>query len=371
MKLNRKIVNILGIRQPLRLGLICVCVAGASALGSAACSSDSNGNGNTGGDGAAPLDGAATEDTTVVADDSSSDDGSVAAQADGAVDATADAGIVSPDAAMDASGDATVVASMDATPDELADGPAPTFCESQVGLAFCDDFDSPGALSLDGGASSAWTTIVGSPAELSVSSAISASAPNSLLVSLPDGPNDAGGNGDRSAKVVKQLTPPAGVAQAVCEFDMYIASEMAATSNGGFATDFQFTDGNGADQFGFRIGIFANASGFDHVDLEHNHPILGGNDDIVSPITGFAAGAWNHVKMAVAFAAVSAAADAGDTVQFQMYLNRSANAVIDATYPAPFASAPFARIAAGVVYAFDGNNKAWNINYDNFTLKIQ
>jgi hypothetical protein len=348
-------------RQPSGLGLLFVCVACAG--GAAACTSSGNGNGGGGVD--SGIDATATPDG-----DDSVADGSVDDVADAThVVGTVDGGEAGPGATTDASGDAKADSSADATPDALADGPTSTFCETQIGLDFCDDFDSPGALSLDGGAASGWTQIVGSPGELAISSARSVSAPNSLLVSLPNGPDDGGvGSGDRSAKVVKQLTPASGVSQAISEFDIYVASAPASASNpGGFATDLQFMDGNGADQFGFRIGVFANATGFDHADLEHNHPTLGGADDIVSPLTGFTSGAWNHIKMAVAFAAV----DGGDVVHFQMYLNRSATAFIDQTYPAPFASAPFARIAAGVVFAFDATNKDWNINYDNFTLKVQ
>jgi hypothetical protein len=240
---------------------------------------------------------------------------------------------------------------------------ATTFCKSQQGLAFCDDFDDDGALSLDAGLAS-WTSLVSNGTEITTSSAQAVSAPNSMLMALLDGP----ANTDQSAKVVKMITPANGVTQAVYEFDMYIATVPLAAV-GGFATDFQFDDVGGAsDQFGFRIGVFANATGFDHADLEHNHPVLGGPDDSVSPI-GITAGAWNHVKMSVAYSAL--ADDAGDNVSFQLYINKNATAVVDEQYPAPFAKAPFARFAAGMVYAFDATNKDWGIYYDNFTLKIQ
>ncbi len=175
-------------------------------------------------------------------------------------------------------------------------------------------------------------------------------------------------NTDQSAKVVEWLTPTGGVAQAIYEFDMYIDTVPLANV-GGFATDFQFLDTNGgSDQFGFRIGVFANATGFDHADLEHNHPTLGGSDDITSPIA-ITAKAWNHVKMSVAFSAL--ANDGGNSVSFQLYLNKSATAAVNANYPAPFSKAAFARFAAGMVYAFDATNKDWGIYYDNFTLKLQ
>ncbi len=164
------------------------------------------------------------------------------------------------------------------------------------------------------------------------------------------------------------MTPASGVTQAIYEFDLYIDKVALSTdpnaTNGGFATDLQFADN---DAFGFRIGIFANTTGFDHADLEHNHPDLGGNDDVTSPIA-LSASAWQHVKMSVAY---STGSDGGSEVAFQLYLNRSATAAVDATYPAPFAKASYARLAAGMVYAFDPNNHPWGLYFDNVTLKTQ
>jgi hypothetical protein len=249
---------------------------------------------------------------------------------------------------------------------DAADSAVPNYCAqaAQAGLDFCEDFDEGNPLSLDAGAGAFWTQTVGTSAELAVSTAQASSAPSSLLVALADGP----ANTDQSAKVVKMITPANGVTQAIYEFDMYIAT-VPLFATGGFATDFQFDDtAGGTDQFGFRIGVFSNATGFDHADLEHNHPVLGGNDDITSPIP-ITFAAWNHVKMVVAFSAL--ADDGGDSVSYQLYLNKSATATINAQYPAPFTKAAFARFAAGMVYAFDGTNKDWGIYYDNFTLKLQ
>ncbi|HEY2517206.1 MAG TPA: hypothetical protein VGI39_40315 [Polyangiaceae bacterium] len=248
---------------------------------------------------------------------------------------------------------------------DAADSATMSFCQTQAGFDFCNDFDLPDPLNSDpDGGANAWSAIVGSTAEVATSTVQAKSQPNSALVSLPLGSV----NGDRSAKVVKMLTPVAGVAQAIYEFDLYI-DHVPAAGAGGFATDFQFSDTNaGSDRFGFRIGLFSKADGtFDHADVEHNHPDLGGNDDIVSPIN-ITAGAWNHVKMVVAY---GTDADGGDQVAFQLFLNGGTTADVNATYPAPFAKAPFARFAAGMVFAFDGTNKDWGLYYDNFTLKLQ
>jgi hypothetical protein len=258
------------------------------------------------------------------------------------------------------SGPTTGDAGSDAPADASEAGPT-TFCQGHPGLTFCDDFDEPGTLWTDGG-TGPWTLINGSQSEIALSTAHAESLPNALYANLPSGP----GNTDRSARVLETITPANGVTQAIYEFDIYIAT---APNAGGFATDFQFLDtSGGSDQFGFRIGVFGNATGFDHADVEHNHPTLGGPDDIISPIP-ITAGAWNHVKMAVAYSASTG--DAGNTVSFQLYLNNATTAAVNANYPAPFAKALFARFGAGMVFAFDANNKNWGIYYDNFTLKLQ
>jgi hypothetical protein len=340
-----------------------------TAGGIGACSSDDSSTPNTNN---TPADGGTDTGTVSTTSMDSGKDTSVVVSSS-PDSSTADTGTISTGSGGDAgSGDtgapdsATDSATADAGSTEDA-APTPSFCQSQAGLAFCDDFDLADSLELDGGAAVAWSSLVGTPQEVAISSAQSASAPSSLLVQLVDG--DGGpGTGDQSAKVVKMITPTNGVSQAIYEFDIYIASYPLANV-GGFATDFQFDDtAGGSDQFGFRIGVFANTTGFDHADLEHNHPVLGGSDDI-TPSIPITAGAWNHVKMVVAYSATGN--DGGNGVAFQLYVNQNATAAVDAIYPAPFAAAPFARFAAGMVYAFDGVNKDWGIYYDNFTLKLQ
>jgi hypothetical protein len=72
------------------------------------------------------------------------------------------------------------------------------------------------------------------------------------------------------------------------------------------------------------------------------------------------------VKMVVAFSQVAVV----NSVAFQAYVD-SATPAVNKTYPAPFAQAPFARVADGVVFAFDGNAKEYGLSFDNVTLKIQ
>ncbi len=351
-----------------------IAISGLVTLGGlGACSSDdSNPVVGGGQDSGAPGADAGADVIGVVtppADSGGADTGSTGGGDTGVADAGVDSGAPD-DSGQDATTPVDGAGGGDAGAADAADSAVgPSFCQAQVGLAFCDDFDLAGSLSLDGGAATAWSQVVSNGTEVAISSAQAKKAPNSLLVALPNGPlPDGGGNTDQSAKVVKMITPANGVTQAIYEFDMYIDTVPLANV-GGFATDFQFDDtAGGSDQFGFRIGVFANTSGFDHAELQHNHPVLGGPDDIISsiPIT---AHAWNHVKMVVAFSAL--ANDAGDSVAFQLYIDDSATAAVDQSYPAPFTKAAFARFAAGMVYSFDGTNKDWGIYYDNFTLKLQ
>jgi hypothetical protein len=275
------------------------------------------------------------------------------------------------EAAADSATGADSSSSVDASPDaaDAADAAVSTYCASQAGLAFCADFDETNAIQSDAGAQT-FDQVVSNGTELSISNAQSVSAPSSLFLNL-----GTPATGDQSAKVVKQVTPALGVTQAVYEFDLYIDS-LPPAGNGGFVTDFQFSDtqGNGSpgqDQFGFRIAVFSTSTGaFDHADFEHNAPALNPAppDDVTSPFP-ITAGQWNHVKIAVAYTATGF--DGGNGVSVQAYTNGSTTAAVDKQYPAPFAAAPFARLALGMVYAFSNSANQYGIYYDNVTLKLQ
>jgi hypothetical protein len=276
----------------------------------------------------------------------------------------ADSGTAAADSGT-AAGDSGPLA--DSSAGDAADGAPVGYCAGLSGLTFCADFDE--SKSLFGPGSAGWSQIIPSPPEIGVSSALSVSPPNSLFATLPEGPG-----GDQSAQVVKLISPMSRVAQATYQFDINVATLPLPASGtvGGFVTDFQFDDntedgGAGSDTFGFRIGAFANPTGFDHADLQHNHPAIGGSDDVFGPIP-FNPGSWNHVKMVVAF---SAGSGGGATVAFTLYMNGSTAPAVEESFPAPFTSAPFARVAAGMVYAFDSTYKDWGIYYDNITLKIE
>ena len=240
------------------------------------------------------------------------------------------------------------------------------YCSAQTGLAFCSDFDAPNAL--EPGANNFDTilnSLVNGSDSLAVSPVRAVSTPNSLLVTMVSGGTDA--------KVAKTITRT--VAAATYEYDMYI-DELPKAATGTFVSDFQFTDTNSggnpaADQYGFRVAIFSKADGtFDHLEVQHNAPSLPNTPDSIYPVA-FTAGAWHHLKFACAFAAASSDAGVPGTLSFQFYLDQSATPSLDLSLAAPFVTAPFARLSAGIVYAFNGNAKDYAFSFDNVTLKLQ
>jgi hypothetical protein len=283
--------------------------------------------------------------------------------------ATLDAGdassSVGPDAAAtDTSTPVTDAAGDSATPVEAA----VDFCSAQTGLAFCDDFDQPWALEPGGiGFDTVLNSLVNTSNSLSISTLRAVSAPDSLLVTMIDHGSDA--------KVAKTITQT--VAAATYEYDIYI-DQLPMAATGTFASDFQFTDTNsngsqGADQFGFRVAIFSKADGtFDHLEVQHNAPSLPNTPDTIYTVD-FTSGAWHHLAFAVAFSASGTPTDGGapGQVSFQTYVDHSATPAVDVTAAAPFVTAPFARISAGIVYAFDSNNKNYVFSFDDVTLKLQ
>ncbi len=242
------------------------------------------------------------------------------------------------------------------------------FCSAQTGLAFCDDFDQPWALEPGGiGFDTILNSLVNTSNSLSISTLRAVSAPDSLLVTMIDHGSDA--------KVAKTITQT--VAAATYEYDIYI-DQLPMAATGTFASDFQFTDTNangsqGGDEFGFRVAIFSKADGtFDHLEVQHNAPSLPNTPDTIYTVD-FTAGAWHHLAFSAAFSATETPTDGGapGQVSFQTYVDHSTTPAVDVTAAAPFVTAPFARISAGIVYAFDGNNKNYVFSFDNVALKLQ
>jgi len=250
----------------------------------------------------------------------------------------------------------------DASPDsgdasrDSGDGgvtPPPRFCVAKGAAAtFCSDFDEPQSLSSDAGASAAWDEVLmtAGTGTLALSTSRSMSAPMSLALTVPAGGGDA-----RLTRSFNQQ-----VQQATYEFDMYIETQPKAANAGDIITDLQFTND---DAYGFRVLIFSKADGsYDHATLEHNN---GGAPSDISPIT-LNAGAWNHIKMNVAFTTVASQAKAS----LQAYMNSAVTPAVDKSFDAPTATAPMGRIRLGKVFAF-GDSQEYKLNFDNVVVTLK
>ncbi len=245
---------------------------------------------------------------------------------------------------------------------DASDAGVQGFCAGQTGLAFCSDFDKaivPDASDLGLG----WDQIFGAGTTVTMSTARAVSAPTSAFFQMA-----TGGPGD--AKAIR--TVAAAVSTATLEYDFYLEA-LPLNGGAGFIEDWQFSDtdkdpnNHDGDRFGFRISAFATndaAQKLDHANVEHNTQATGGGDDI-NPIT-LHDNAWNHIKFVAAFSTPSVGVN---KVSFQAYIDRAATPVVDKTYDAPFAKAPFVRIAQGVVAPFNGDRRDWKLNVDNVTLK--
>jgi len=229
------------------------------------------------------------------------------------------------------------------------DAQAPRFCVAHAndGLAFCSDFDEASSLALDAGATSAWDEVLNA-GTLGISDARAVSMPGSLSLTVPP----AGADG-RLTKSFNQA-----VQQVSYEFQMYIEAQPKAGNAGSLITDLQFTSD---DAYGFRVLLFSKADGsFDHATLEHN----GAGGDI-NPIA-LNPGAWNHIKMTVAFSSQGTA----NKASLQAYINDELTPSVDKSYDAPAAKGAMGRIRLGKVFAF-GDSQEYKLNFDNVVFKLQ
>jgi hypothetical protein len=231
------------------------------------------------------------------------------------------------------------------------------FCATQTGLIFCQDFDEGNGLATGAGLNQ-WSNLTGSTTgpnpNLSISKAEAVSLPNSLLIALTN---------TQSANAIETITPAGGVTTADFKFQLFLATLPNA---GGFVVDYQFADsGGGPDAFGFRLGVFGNATGgLDHADVEHNDSLTSAGY-VVGPNVPMNFQSWNDIEMLATF---SAQTDGGFVVAFQLNINGSSAYM--KTFPAPFAAAPLVRLHVGLPYVFT-NNTTWNVYDDNVTLAVK
>jgi hypothetical protein len=244
---------------------------------------------------------------------------------------------------------------------------APKGCAAFPEAAFCDDFDNADALT---NGKTKWDFIEPSAQPvLTLSTAQAVSSPNALLSRVID--KDTPG-----AKFAKVVTK-AAFTEVTWAYDVYF--ESIGTADGFFLDDFQFTDDVGADTFGFRLVMFAEASAIKELKVEHNQNVIGGDYVIEPPI---AAGSvsllrWHHFEQTVKFTFENADAgvgvDAGaNTLQYALRIDKAATPQFQKEYPgASRDHIDFARIA-GMPFVFNKEKSAGlKIHWDNHVLEMK
>jgi hypothetical protein len=262
------------------------------------------------------------------------------------------------------------------TPDaaDAADAAVALFgCAAREGVAFCDDFDRADAL-MPG--KTRWDFVEPTDQPVAtLSAAQSVSAPSSLLSRIIDGTTPG-------AKFAKTITK-ANFVQATWEYDVFL--ENVGTADGFFLDDFQFSDAVGADTFGFRLVMFADATGIRSLGLEHNQQVTRGPYIIepVLPAGTVTLGKWHHFEQMATFklaASADAGADAGapaeggttNAVEYALTIDRAAAPIFKKEYRGPTREqAAFARIAGMPLVFNKANSAGLKIYWDNHVLDLK
>ncbi|MDB4945898.1 MAG: hypothetical protein JWP97_5432 [Labilithrix sp.] len=267
------------------------------------------------------------------------------------------------------SSDPIVDAAADAV-DAAEEAAAASGCAAHPTAAFCDDFDSPDALTAG---KTKWDFVEPSAQPvLTLSSARSVSAPSSLLAQIIDGTSPG-------AKFAKTITK-AGFTEATWDYDVYL--DNVGGSDGFFLDDFQFTDDRGGDNFGFRLVIFAKpaGAGFDFIRVEHNAGAIGGEYAIEGNVPDgvVTTGKWHHFTQNVKlkFASADAGADAGDggasTATYTLTVDGAATPTFTKVYAGiSRAQATFARFAGMPLVFNKANSAGLKIYWDNHVTDLK
>lgn len=250
--------------------------------------------------------------------------------------------------------------------DACADGgcappPAPTGCAARPEAAFCDDFDDPDALTPN---KTKWDFLepTAQPV-LTLSKDRAVSAPSSLLTRVVD--KDTPG-----AKFAKTVTK-SGFTEVTWEYDVFFAS--IGTEDGFFLDDFQFSDAAGADSFGFRLVMFAEAGELKELKVEHN-PFAIGKDYVIEPALpagAVALGKWHHFEQTVKFVFASEGGGPDeDRVSYSLSIDGAARFEKDYAGPSR-EQAAFARIAGMPLVFNKERSTGLAIHWDNHVLEMK
>lgn len=241
------------------------------------------------------------------------------------------------------------------TTDRDADVPEKTGCALTPSADFCDDFDSPDALT-EG--KTKWDFVERSEQPVAtLSSDRAVSAPSSLLSQIIDGTTPG-------AKFAKTITK-SNFTEATWDYDVYF--ENPGQNDGYFLDDFQFAD---ADSFGFRIVVFAKDGAIDYARVEHNAAGRDAEFGDRFPEGTITLGKWLHFKQTAKFTFADDGGTAGNKVSYE--LDVDGTPVWTKEYAgATRAQAAFARIA-GLAYVFRKDLSAGlKINWDNQVLVLK
>lgn len=237
-----------------------------------------------------------------------------------------------------------------------AEAAAPQGCALHTTASFCDDFDNAGALTVG---TTKWEFIEQSEQPVvTLSTTRAVSTPNALLTQIIDGTSPG-------AKFAKTLTK-ANFTEVTWDYDIYL--ESVGTGAGFFLDDLQFAEG---DAFGFRLVILAEDGAIGTFRVEHNHPILGGNDDFEPAAEGTVQlGKWHHFTQTTKFTFGS---DGGASmVAYSLTVDGATTPAIQKTYRTGTRDQiAFARFA-GMPFVFDKAASAGlKIYWDNQVFDIK
>ena len=235
----------------------------------------------------------------------------------------------------------------------------PTGCAAHAEAAFCDDFDSPDALTPN---KTKWDFIEPTDQPVAtLSSTRAVSAPSSLLSRVVD--KDTPG-----AKFAKTVTK-ADFTEVTWSYDVYF--DQVGTEDGFFLDDFQFTDATGPDTYGFRLVMFAEGNAIKELKVEHNQQANGG-DYVIEPALPAGTvelGKWLHVEQTVKFTFAAGETET-DTARYTLKIDGAS--AFDKEYPGiTRQQAAFARIA-GMPLVFNKERSAGlAIHWDNHVVEMK
>jgi hypothetical protein len=244
--------------------------------------------------------------------------------------------------------------------DAAPDASVKTGCAAVDGADFCDDFDSPDALT---NGKTKWDILETQTTDQPVLTLVSdkaVSAPSSLLSRVVDATTPG-------ARFVKTITK-ANFTEVTWSYDVYLDS--IGAEDGFFLDDFQFP---ADDSYGFRLVMFAQGGAIKELKVEHNHAGIDTGYTIESPLPDgtITLGAWHHVEQTVKFTFGADKAPANE-VEYSLWIDESATPAFQKEYEAPPREGVVHARFAGMPLVFNKERSAGlKIYWDNHVVGIK